>query len=177
MNSLGSILRISPEPAFSHCCIVAPVKTWAQSFLCGDQIPSVVCRLTWGKVSHRKTYTISLLFLTLSSDSPFLTSRTSSPTSFRPAHSDSSPAATIGSTLPPESPTFLGLNALLLDSCMSHLGLLCLLLWQGSSDHIKLLSSHFPTSNFNLCFQLSRVYNYFSTYTIPSTVWHTVHTW
>lgn len=155
MNSIGSILKRSPEPALSHWCIVAPVKIGAQSFLCGDQNPSMVCCLTRGKVSHRKTYTISLLFLTLPSDSPFLTSRTSSPTSFPPAHSDSSPVAPIGSTRPPKSPSFLGLNALLLDSCRSHLGLLCLLLWQGSSDHIKLLSSHLLFLSFSTFFSLA----------------------
>lgn len=95
MNSIGSILRISPEPAPSHWCIVAPVKIWTQSFLCGDQKPFNGVPSNPGNVRNPKTYTISLLFLMLSSDSPFLTSRTSSPTSFPPAHSDSSPVAPI----------------------------------------------------------------------------------
>lgn len=125
-----------------------------------------------GKVSHPKTYTSSLLFLTLSSESPLLTSRTSSPTSFLPAHSDLSPVAPIGSTLPPKSPSFLGLNALLLDSCMSYLGLLCLLLTTYNCYlltfyfffYILLFSIyHYLRSNFNLCIQFTRISNYFPT--------------
>lgn len=69
-NSICSIFTVFPEPAPSHCCTVTSVKIWVWSFL----RTSVVSHLTLrgGKSVIITTYTITLLFLVLSYDSPLL---------------------------------------------------------------------------------------------------------